>query len=196
MRHVILIILLVLLLGCTRLDDKVSNPSAQKLSSTQDLTLDRQDMEELDMISYPDNQDLQQIGVTFDDGTACNTEEYETNEHSSLAEYSICSYILDDTEIIIELKKFTDKNDLNGSYQYDSSHYYSAEGMISENTFGDLSRFRVNNEHDYGGTNTSMYYYHLWITKDDFLIHITSKGTVEAQDTIADIGEKIVGKLG
>lgn len=128
----------------------------------------------------------------------CRTEDYETGPSSSLAQYSFCNYSLGDTEVIIELKRFTNPEDLNGSYQYDSSHLYSAEGLISEDDYGDMSRFRVNNENDYMGhlNPPGVYYYHLWITKDLYLIHVTSKGTVEAEDSIAEIGQAILSKFG
>jgi hypothetical protein len=106
---------------------------------------------------------------------------------------------LNDTSIIIELQKFADYEALNGTYQYDSLHYYSIQGLISENTFGDQSRFRLNNENDYGGqfNPPGVYFYHLWITKDLYLIHVTSSGTSqEAEGYVANIGRQILSKFG
>ena len=144
-------------------------------------------------------QDLQQIGMTGD-GTGCPTEEYTTNEYAPLAQYNFCNYTinsLNGTEVIIELKKFTNFEALNGTYQYDSLHLYSVEGLISENDYGDQSRFRVNNEHDYGGqyNDPNVYYYHLWIGKNEYLIHITSKGAKGAEEYIAKIGRQILSKF-
>ncbi len=159
--------------------------SGSGISGTQELVLDRQDLRQLGMV---------------DNGGGCWTEEYETGVHSPLAQYSFCSYIisdLNDTEVVIELKKFTNPEDLNGAYQYESSHLFSAEGLISENEYGDQSRFRVNHEDDYGGqfNDPGVYYYHLWATKNEYLIHVTSKGTVQAEDHIARIGQRILSKF-
>ena len=173
---IILIILFILLIGCTRVQEPTIN-------TTQKLILNE--------------QDLQQIGMRSN-GTDCKTEEYETSEFSPLAQYSTCFYTINNhTEIIIELKKFTNFEDLNGSYQYDSSHLFSVQGLISENAYGDFSRFRVSNENDYGGqyNDPNIYYYHLWIVKDKYLIHITSKGKEEAKEYIAKTGRLILGKF-
>jgi hypothetical protein len=183
---IILAILLMLIVGCS----KVENPgpavnTTQTISGTQKLVLNE--------------QDLQQLGMTG--GTECLTEE-QTSIDSLPVQYSFCAYnisSLNDTEIIIQLQEFTTFEDLNGTYQYDSLHLYSAQGLISENDYGDQSRFRVNNVNDYGGQyNTpGVYFYHLWICKDKFLIHITSKGTSkEAESYIAKIGQKILSKFG
>ena len=144
-------------------------------------------------------QDLQQLGIDGN-GTNCRTDkEYSNIVDSSIGQYSICVYnILNDTQVIIELQKFANYEALNGSYQYSSLHYYSVEGLISENDFGDQSRFRVNNVNDYGGefNDPNVYYYHLWICKDLYLIHITSGGTSkEAKDYVARIGHLILSKF-
>src|SRR3989344_5081746 len=162
----VILVLFVFIEGCTRVQDLPT------ISETSELILNV--------------QDLKQLGMTGD----CKTEGYETDEYSSLAQYSFCSYnitSLNDTEVIIELKKFTNLNDLNGTYQYESLHYRSAEGLISKNDYGDQSRFYVNNENDYGGqyNDPNVYYYTLYITKDEYLIHITSKGSKEARGYIA-----------
>ncbi|MBN2422254.1 hypothetical protein JXB41_03430 [Candidatus Woesearchaeota archaeon] len=152
------------------------------------------------MTSDLNEQDLQQLGISS--GTNCHTEEgYSNIADSSLGQYTVCVYYipsLNDTQVIIELQKFANYEALNNTYQYDSSHLYSIEGLISENDYGDQSRFRVNNENDYGGefNEPGVYYYHLWICKDLYLIHITSKGTVEAEDDIAEIAQQILSKFG
>jgi hypothetical protein len=183
---IILAILLMLIGGCSTVQDSPSGPtikSIHTISGTQELVLNE--------------QDFQQLGIT---GHDCRTEEeYSNIEDSSLGQYTFCNYtILNDTEVIIELQKFANYEALNGSYQYSSLHLYSIEGLISENDYGDQSRFRVNNEHDYGGqyNEPNVYFYHLWICKDLYLIHITSKGrSKEAVDYIAKIGRRIVSKF-
>lgn len=142
-------------------------------------------------------QDLQQIGMT---GSGCQTDgEYTNIVDSSKGQYSICNYAINDlnTEVVIELKKFANYEALNGSYQYDSLHLYSVEGLISENDFGDQSRFRVSNENDYGGqyNDPNVYYYHLWICKNEYLIHITSKGPNDVKAHIEKIGRQILSKF-
>ncbi len=135
-------------------------------------------------------QDLQQLGIAIN-GTDCQTEEYPTNEYSPLAQYSICNYTiksLNDTQVVLELQKFTNFEDLNGTYQYTSLHLRGSQGLISENDYGDLSRFYVDNE-------SNVYYYHLWIGKNKYLIHITSKGSKEAGEYIAKIGRRILSKF-
>jgi hypothetical protein len=170
--------------------DSPSGPTIKTthtISGTQELVLNEQDLQQLGMRS----DDLKQLGMRSN-GTDCQTEEYQTNEYSPLAQYSICSYIinsLNDTEVVIQLEKFTNFEDLNGSYQYTSLHLRGFEGLISENDYGDLSRFYVNNE-------STVYYYHLWIVKNEYLIHITSKGTEEAKEYIAEIGYRILSKFG
>ena len=101
------------------------------------------------------------------------------------------------TEVIMELRKFTNAEDLNNSYQYDSSHLFGAKGLISEDDYGDQSRFRVNSDDDYGSEYNppGVYFYHLWFTKDKFLIHITSSGSEDAEDYIAKMGRQILSKL-
>lgn len=147
-----------------------------------------------------DEQDLQQLGMTKSED--CQTDDQYTNIiDSSIGQYSFCSYIIDslnDTEVIIELQKFANYEALDGSYQYASSHLFSIEGLISEDDFGDKSRFRVNHEKDYMGhlNEPGVYYYHLWICKELYLIHITSSGTSkEADEYITKIGQLILSKF-
>ena len=170
------------------------------ISGTQELVLNEQDLQQLGMTSNLNNQDLQQLGITGN-GTNCQTDEKYTNiVDSSEGQYSICIYSissLNDTQVIIELQKFANYEALNGSYQYGSLHLYSIEGLISENDYGDQSRFRVNNENDYGGqyNDPNVYYYHLWICKDLYLIHITSNRAKEADEYVAKIGRQILSKF-
>ena len=195
---IILAILLILITGCSTVQDP---PSWPIISGTQELALNEQDLQQIGMTSDVNEQDLQQLGMS--NGTNCQTDEEYTNiVDSSVGQYSICSYIinsLNDTQLIIELQKFANLEALNGSYQYDSLHLYSIQGLISQDDFGDQSRFRVNNVNDYGGqyNDPNVYYYHLWFTKDLYLIHITSSGrSKEAKEYIAKIGQRILSKFG
>lgn len=176
MKHnIILTILIMLIIGCSAAQDK-------------EIKIDELMLNEQDML---------QIGIINNAG--CQTEE-QTSFSSSTVQYSVCYYnisSLDNTEVVVELKEFTTFEDLNGTYQYDSSHLFSVQGLISENEYGDLSRFRMNNENDYGGefNPPGIYYYHLWICKDKFLIHITSGGSKDAKEYIVKIGEKMLEKF-
>ena len=178
---IFLTILLILITGCSTEQIKTAFP----ILGTKELLLNE--------------QDLQQIGMTIN-ASNCQTEEYQTGEYSSLSQYSICYYNikgLNGDQVVIELKKFTNFADLNGSYQYESSHLRSSEGIISENDYGDQSRFSVNNEKDYNGqlNERGVYYYHLWIEKNEYLIHITSKGSKEDREYIPKIGQTILSKF-
>ena len=192
-----LTILLILVLGCKPVNNlpPVEKNSSSSISGIQELVLNPQDLGQLGMKS----DQLKQLGMTTN-GTDCQIESYQADEFSPQQQNGICSYIipgLNNSEVVIQLNKFTNLNDLNGSYQYESLHLYSSEGLISENDYGDRSRFRVNNEHDYGGefNDPNIYYYHLWFTKDKYLIHITSKGSEGAKDYISKIGNKILSKF-
>jgi hypothetical protein len=198
---IILAILLVFIGGCSTVQDPGPTiKTTHAISGTQELVLNEQDLQQLGMTSDLNEQDLQQLGLS--NGTNCQTDEEYTNiVDSSMGQYSICIYSinsLNDTQVIIELQKFANYEALNGSYQYNSLHLYSIQGLISENDYGDQSRFRVNNENDYGGqyNNPNVYYYHLWICKNEFLIHITSKGSKDAEEYIAKIGRLILSKFG
>jgi hypothetical protein len=147
------------------------------------------------------SQDLAQLGMAGAksyDGNDCQTEQ-QTSIYSSEVQYSVCNYTIAglDASLIVELKKFSIQEDLDGTYQYESSHLFSAQGLISEDTFGDKSRFRVSNENDYGGqyNQPGVYYYHLWIVKGHFLIHITSGGANETGEYVADTGLQILSKF-
>lgn len=183
---VALTILLLFIAGCSTVQTPLSVPTTRTISENQELLLNA--------------QDLQQLGMTGN-RTACTTESYQTSANSPLAQYSFCNYSIDslnNTQVVIELQKFTNLADLNGTYQYSSLHLRSAEGLLSENDYGDQSRFYVNNEHDYGGqyNNKTVHYYHLWISKNEYLIHITSEGNNEAKEYIARIGRQILSKFG
>jgi len=200
---IILAILLILITGCSTVQPP-SGPAvntAQAISGTQDLVLNETDLQQLGLASDLTNQGLQQLGIAGS-GTNCQTDEnYSNIVDSSLGQYSICAYnisSLNDTQAIIELQKFANYEALNGSYQYGSLHLYSIEGLISENDFGDQSRFRVNNVNDYGGQydKPGIYYYHLWICKDKYLIDISSSGSKDAEEYIAKIGRRILSKFG
>ena len=162
------------------MQDSQSGPTintTNTISGTKELVLNEQDLLQLEITSA---------------GNECQTEEYQTDEYSPLAQYTFCTYAinsLNDTQVVIELKKFTNLEDRNGTYQYESLHLRGFQGLISENDYGDLSRFYVNNE-------STVYYYHLWIGKNEYLIHITSKGTKEAGEYIAKIGQRILSKFG
>jgi len=149
-------------------------------------------------------QGLQQLGMTSAksyNGNDCQTEE-QTSLSSSQVQYSICNYTinsLNDTVVMIELMKFTNIEDLNNTYLYESWHLWSEQGVISKNDYGDQSLFRVNNVNDYMGylNKPGVYYYHLWICKNLYLIHITSGGSnKEAKELVPKIGLQILSKFG
>lgn len=179
MKKIILILfLLIFIIGCVEIQET-------KITDFEDLILTDSDLNQLEISS---------------NGTICEINEFETSELSPLKKSSTCYYLIDslnDTEIVIDLKEYTNFHDLNGTYQYSSSHLRSSEGIISENKYGDQSRFSVNHEDDYGSefNQEGIYYYHLWITKEKFLIHITSKGSEEAKDYILRIGSKILSNF-
>lgn len=174
-RSLIFTILIIFIAGC----------STSNISGTTQLILNEQDLQQLGMASNGD----------------CNTESYQASESSPLTEYSICNYIipeLNNTEVFVELKEFSNSKDLDGAYQYESLHYRSIKGLLSENKFGDKSRFYVNNEGDYGAefNPPDVYFYALYITKDNHMIYVTSKGTDKgAEDSVKEIGLKILSKF-
>jgi hypothetical protein len=199
---IILILIGLFVSGCSTVETPPSPISGtHAISGIQELALNQQDLQQLGLTSDLDEADLQQLGITGN-GTNCRTDEAYTNVvDSSPSQYSICVYnigSLNDTQVIIELTKFTNYEALNGTYQYDSLHLYSVQSLISENDYGDQSRFRLNNENDYGGqyNEPGVYYYHLWICKDLYLIHITSGGrSREADGYVAKIGRQILSKM-
>src|SRR3989344_8198522 len=166
MKLIIPAILLMLVAGCSTAQDSPSTINTNAISGTNELILNEQDLQQLGMASGG-SEELQQLGM-LSNGTDCKIEEYPTDEYSPLAQYSLCSYTinsLNDTGVIIELSKFTNLEDLNGTYQYSSLHLRSIGGLISENDYGDQSRFYVNNENDYGAqhNDSNVYYYSLYI---------------------------------
>ena len=165
---------------------KDSTPPEPAIPGIQDLALNE--------------QDLQQLGMTqVWNETECQTQEY-TTFNMDQAQYRICNYTinsLNDTWVVIELEKFINREDLNDTYLYGSEHLFSVQGIISENDYGDQSLFRVNNVNDYGGqyNEPNVYYYHLWICKNVYLIHITSRGAEEAREYVPEIGLQILSKF-
>lgn len=178
---IIVAILAVILVACTA----TNKPNDNKTLSNEEILLN--------------SQELEQIGIN-QNSTYCNTEHYETSESSSLEQYSFCQYNIseiDNSEIVIQLSKLTNHNDLNGSYQYQSSHLFGSEGLISRDSYGDQSVFRVNSEDDYGAefNNPNITYYNLYFTKDLFLVHITSKGSEDAREYIENLAQGMLGKF-
>jgi len=176
---IVLAILLVFLSGC-------STKTTHIVSGVQDLLLNQ--------------EDLQQLGLGV--GSDCQADDAYSNViDSSIGQYSMCNYSinsLESTEVWVELQKFANKEALEGSYQYSSSHLFSVEGLISEDVYGDKSRFRMNNVHDYMGelNEPGVYYYHLWICKDLYLIHVTSGGrSQDAKDYVVKTGQQILTKF-
>ncbi|HII65423.1 TPA: hypothetical protein HA295_01445 [Candidatus Woesearchaeota archaeon] len=202
MKPLPLALFLLLIAGCSVYQDGGTPPdsaSVQTVPGTPELALTEDDLQQLGMAPDFHNQDLQQLGITSNESN-CHTEEQTAFDLSGV-QYTVCSYAIDSlngTQVIIELKSFTNLTEAEDAYQYDSSHLYSAEGLISEDEYGNRSRFRVSNEHDYGGqyNDPNVTYYHLWIAKGAYLIHITSKGSSDARDYIANTGKLILLKFG
>lgn len=179
------VIVVLTLMGCSQDNITPITELGSSISGTQELVLNEEDLLQLGMIS---------------NGTDCQIYEYQTDENSPPEKDVTCFYTIPDlnnTEVIIDLKKFANLSDLNGTYQYSSQHLFSADGLISENSFGDQSRFRVNSVNDYGGQfdDPNVFFYHLWICKENFLIHITSKGSNDADEYITDMGDQILSKF-
>lgn len=182
-RIIIILSLFLFIFGCTILEESSISNSYSNINSINLLL---------------NETEIYYLGLEKNE-TICNTEEYETSEFSPLKQESICFYSTEDgTEIVIQIKKYTNYNDLNGTYQYTSSHLRSSQGIISENEFGDQSKFSSNHEDDYGAefNEQGVYYYYLWFTKDLYLIHITSKGSEDAKEYVKNIGNQILVKFG
>jgi hypothetical protein len=187
---IILTILLLFAVGCSTVQEEKQVPvvnTAPAVSGIQDLMFSAQDLSQFGLVSG---------------GADCLVENYNTSEFSPQAQYSLCNYTIasmNNTLVWIELHRYADFESLNGSYGYTSSHLFGAKGLMSENTYGDQSRFRVNSADDYGGefNDPNMYYYHLWITKDKYLIHITSGGTDKtANDSIDKMARMMLNRFG
>ncbi|MFT4343561.1 MAG: hypothetical protein ACMXYE_02330 [Candidatus Woesearchaeota archaeon] len=183
-----LLLLGLFIAGCGTTQTTTENNETEITSSintVQELVLTSQEIDELGLALVEDS---------------CRIEVYETTEHSSLAEFSMCNYTiprLDNTTLHIILNKYTNTHDLNGSYQYSSLRLSSAAGIISEDEFGDQSRFRKNHEDDYGAEHNDpdVHFYNMWITKDTFLIHITTRGSEEADAYVISIAETLMSKF-
>ncbi|MCX8179005.1 MAG: hypothetical protein N3D75_04225 [Candidatus Aenigmarchaeota archaeon] len=143
--------------------------------------------------------DIEMENIGFSVANEC-VKEYYNQRQSSIKQYIYCNYTvnsLSDTWIFLEIKKFQNKNDLYNAYEYDSQHLFAADGIISENTYGDKSRFRINSKNDYGAefVDPNISYYHLWICKNNYLIHITSKGSKQANEYIERMADLILSKF-
>ncbi|MFT4303956.1 MAG: hypothetical protein ACMXYG_05290 [Candidatus Woesearchaeota archaeon] len=180
---IILMLSFIFILGCNSIQNN-DLEVGYEITSINNLLLDEKDLVELD------------ISILNSD---CEVNVYETSPTSPLEQDYMCYFNINsyDSEVIIQIQKFTNLDDLNGTYQYSSSHYRSAEGLISENEYGDMSRFYRNSEKDYGAefNDPDVYFYHLWIVKDKYLILVTSKGSEEAKDTVEAIGLTILSKF-
>jgi hypothetical protein len=213
----VFLIILIGVVGCTTVDvDNSQNNEEPYLDNNEDFEnyqeviqeeinndeLNISDEEEMIELSVLNNYELlfnegdfNLLGLNFKE--ECNTEEYETSESSPLEQYSICQYTFEESEIVLEIKKYTNIHDLEGTYQYNSLHLRSSDGILSEDEYGDKSRFIVNSENDYGAefNEPGVFYYNFWITKELYLIHITSKGVEEDKYIVLKIGEQILSKF-
>jgi hypothetical protein len=186
-----LVVLIAILVGCSA--------PMQKTISVKEIMFSDADLQQLGLSKNINEEDARLFEISSE--TGCRIDQsYSNIVDSSTGEYGMCAYnirSLNNTQIIIELQKFSDYLALNGTYQYNSLHLYSSQGLLSENDYGDQSRFRVNNENDYGGQyNTpNIYFYHLWFTKGDYLIHITSKGSKDAKESISNMAHQILSKI-
>lgn len=167
------------------------------IRGTQDVLLNEQDRDALSLTPNHDEESREQLGITGNE-TYCRTEEtYAKNVTLSRGAYSICTYnvsSLNNTDVVVQIKRFADYASLNGSYQYDSSHYFSSTGLISTDELGDQSTFRRSTDDDYGGEQNpdDVHYYHLWVTKDLYLVHVTSSGSEDAKNVVTAIAERIL----
>lgn len=172
--------------GCQSVTQPVTpSDDTSKVTSVKDLQLTQSELTDLGLVG---------------DTAGCSFESQEMSEYSTRGEYSMCTYYVGDkngSQIITELSLLADYGNLNGSFQYNSGHLQGAKGIISLNTFGDQSRFSRNSYDDYGAEfnkdNTT--YYHLWFTKDLYLVHVTSKGVVSDKDYVESIGRQILSKF-
>jgi len=191
--------LAVLLVGCTTTEEGPTVPIDSSVVDVSTLLLAPQDIAEIRLTPGGEAQTLEVLGLTSDN-QYCKTENYETSESSPLAQLATCSYTIDgmaDTSVIIEMKRFTNSNDLTGTYQYESLHLRGAKGLLAENTFGDQSRFSVNSDDDYGAefNPPGVSFYSLYFTKDSYLVHVTTKGSADAKEDVASIGRRILAKF-
>jgi len=200
---ILLAIILIFIAGCAVQNEKL--PPIEKIKGTQELILTQQDTSYLGLTP---NLNEEEISFFEMNGTNCRTDNsYGNVVDASTGQYSICVYktnsvndsLINGSSVVVEITKFADYDALNGSYQYNSLHLFGAKGYFGENTFGDQSRFHVNSDDDYGAqfdTNPpNVRFYHLWFTKGLYMVHITSKGSVDDKEYIANIGRTILEKF-
>lgn len=184
-----MIALAVVFAGCqsttTPLTPPVDTIQTATVASVKDLQLTQSNLASLGLVA---------------DVAGCSFESQEMTEYSPRGEYSMCTYYLNNTNVsqfIIELSQFADYGNLNGSFQYNSGHLQGAKGIISLNTYGDQSRFSRNSDDDYGAefNKDNISYFHLWFTKDLYLVHVTSKGVDADKEYVENIGKQILAKF-
>ena len=168
-------ILLIFLVGCTAQQTKTE---VKKVTTAKDLIPSKEEM-----------------GATTE--LNCTNEVYNTTEFSPLAENTLCMFNINNSEFYLEIKKFSNQNDLNGSYGYNSAHLFGGKGFLNHTTYGDQSRLHVNAGDDYGAEfdPKGVSYYHLWFTKDLYLVHVTSKGVESDRASIENIGHLVLAKI-
>jgi hypothetical protein len=189
-----IVFLMILAAGCANVQDDASTTTTTLKDSTmaiEDLILSDVEVSELGLSKDISEEKLSQLGINS--GTNCNVD-------SPSGQYAVCAYLapsLNDTEVIVQLYSYDNESALNGSYQYNSAHLFGSEGIISKDTYGDQSIFRKNSDDDYGAefNDPKMHYYHLWFTKDLYMVHVTSSGTVEAEGLVVSIGSTILSKF-
>lgn len=191
-KTIVVALVLILIAGCAAKQDYEQT----SVTGIGDLLLSEQDLVQAGLTRDVHDEVLAQLGL---DGTNCKTEE-QTVFDASGVDYGICSYAsssLNNTQVIIELKKFANASEAKNAYYYDSSHLYSAKGIISKDEYGDQSLFRMNSKDDYMGNldPADLFYYHLWFIKDAYLIHITSKGSKDAGEMVARIASIIEARF-
>ncbi|HLP79507.1 MAG TPA: hypothetical protein VK158_02650 [Acidobacteriota bacterium] len=160
------IVAMLLLTGCT---------VEKSTQSIQEIMLTTQEITDLQMTPKYKTGDVD---------LPCVVEESD----SSRTQYALCGYTKGDSEIIIELAKYNNLNDLNDSYQYASSHLINSDWLIQQDAYGDMSKLQKWNE-------SSTFYYHFYIVKDMYMIHVTSKGVESDQATVVDIGKTMLDKI-
>jgi hypothetical protein len=185
---IILTIFMVLIVGCSKVPETPIVPVANSTSTVSGVE---------DLVLNP--QDLAQLGLT-QDADECPTETYQVSEYSTQAQYNFCNYTVDainGTVIVVQLQKYADMESLNGSYQYSSLHLRSIDGLLSQDDYGDQSRFYVNSVNDYMGelTDPNITYYSLFFCKDKYLVQVSSSGSKDAKEYVADLGKKILSKF-
>ncbi len=183
-----ILLLAVFIVGCQSTPQTTPTP-VSKVTSVSNLLLTYSNIESLNLVS---------------NDSGCIIQVQEQTEYSPRGEYAMCTYYVNNfsgTQVIIEFSQFADENNLNGSYQYNSGHLTGSKGIVALNTFGDQSRFSHNSDDDYGAefNDPNITYYHLWFTKDLYMVHVTSKGATANKEVdevaISNIGKKILSKF-